>query len=213
LASKLLHDVTGSVLVEYTIVFPLFIVLVLGTVDVTYMFFDWSLANKAAYIGARTAVVLDPVDPTVKTYDTVTSPPYPSGVEIGQLCFDRTNSTTFTPSGFCPSNLSYSCAGTDICSTSQAFTDIFSPMQAIFPRLQKANVNITYQTNGLGFAGGLSWRVAVSVQGMTHQFYFIDTAIKFLAKGISVIGKVQQIPTFTTTLTSEDFCSIARHAC
>jgi hypothetical protein len=43
-------------------------------------------------------------------------------------------------------------------------------------------VNITYQTNGLGFAGGLSWNVTVSIQGMTHQFYFIDTVIKVLSK-------------------------------
>ena len=61
LASKLLRDITGSILVEYTIVFPLFILLVLGTIDVTYMLYEWALANKAAYVGARTAVVSDPV--------------------------------------------------------------------------------------------------------------------------------------------------------
>jgi len=58
---KLLRDITGSILVEYTIVFPVFILLVLGTVDVAYMLSDWALANKAAYVGARTAVVADAV--------------------------------------------------------------------------------------------------------------------------------------------------------
>ena len=46
-----MRDTKGAVLVEYTIVFPLFIILVFGTVDVTYMFYDWVLANKAAYVG------------------------------------------------------------------------------------------------------------------------------------------------------------------
>jgi Flp pilus assembly protein TadG len=33
----------------------------LGTVDVTYMLYEWALANKATYVGARAAVVSNPV--------------------------------------------------------------------------------------------------------------------------------------------------------
>ena len=72
---KLLRDIQGSVLVETTVVLPMFLVLVLGTIDVTYMFFDWALANKAAYVGARTAVTSNPVDPAVTdlSYTKLTS--------------------------------------------------------------------------------------------------------------------------------------------
>ena len=35
--------------------------MVLGTIDVVYMLYEWALANKAAYVGARTAMVSDPV--------------------------------------------------------------------------------------------------------------------------------------------------------
>jgi len=59
--NKLLHDTTGAVLVETAIVVPLFFLLVLGTIDVTYMFYQWALADKATYVGARTAVVSSPV--------------------------------------------------------------------------------------------------------------------------------------------------------
>jgi Flp pilus assembly protein TadG len=60
---NLLRDIRGSVLIETTIVMPMFLLLVLGTIDVTYMFYDWNLANKAAYVSALTDVISNPVDP------------------------------------------------------------------------------------------------------------------------------------------------------
>ncbi len=54
---RLLRDCEGSALVEFTVVFPIFMLVAFGTVDVSYMLFEWSQANKATYIGApRTAV-------------------------------------------------------------------------------------------------------------------------------------------------------------
>jgi Flp pilus assembly protein TadG len=51
LADKFWRDIAGSILVEYTVVFPVFILVTLGTVDAAYMFADWAAANKAVYIG------------------------------------------------------------------------------------------------------------------------------------------------------------------
>ena len=79
---KLLRDIRGSVLVETTIVLPILLVLVLGTIDVTNMFYEWTLANKAAYMGARMAVTSNPVDPAV-TNLTYTSDQLQN---IGQSC-------------------------------------------------------------------------------------------------------------------------------
>ena len=99
---KLLRDITGSILVEYTIVFPLFILLVLGTVDVAYMLSEWALANKAAYVGARTAVVADAVANGITnvTFDQT---------KTGQLCFDP---STGASTGDCPTITATSCTGT-----------------------------------------------------------------------------------------------------
>ena len=58
--NRLLRDCIGSSLVEFTIVFPVFMLVAFGTVDITYMLYDWALASKAAYTGARTAIVSFP---------------------------------------------------------------------------------------------------------------------------------------------------------
>ena len=42
--NRLLRDCLGASLVEFTVVFPVLILVALGTVDVTYMLFDWALA-------------------------------------------------------------------------------------------------------------------------------------------------------------------------
>ena len=77
-------------------------------------------------------------------------------------------------------------------------------MQAIFPRLQPENVTISYVTNNLGFAGrpdGLPMDVTVSINGMTHQIYFLSGIMSFFGGGFAANPP---IPTFATTLTTED---------
>ncbi len=200
--SKMLRDITGSVLVEYTIVFPVFILVILGTVDVSYMLYEWGLANKAAYVGARTAVVSNPVA------STITSPNYDT-TKLELSCFDYSNGAS---NGNCPSMNSDCYNGT--CSNGgswndTAFTPILTAMQAVFPRIARQNVQITYQTNGLGFVGrpgGLPMNVNVSIQCMTHQFYFIDALMNwvFTPPACDNTLKGPAIPTFASTLQSED---------
>jgi TadE-like protein len=201
------HEKAGSALIEYAVVFPLFISVTLGTVDVTYMLFDWALANKAAYVGARTAVVSDPVAQGI-------TDPFPAGQNpnIGQLCFNPTTGAPNTDSNgnnYCPtvSSVCTGASGGGSCTNGKtfdntAFSAILGKMQAVFPRLQRQNVQISYQTNGLGFVlqpGGLPMDVTVSVQNMTHQFYFINAIARIIS--------TPSIPKFATTLTSEDMAT------
>ena len=204
---KLLRDIRGSVLVETTIVLPMLLVLVLGTIDVTYMFYDWALANKATYVGARMAVTSDPIDPDVTNLNYTST----QLQNIGQSCLVVS----------CPSANSV-CTGAasgGSCTSgtfqNTAFTRIFDTMQRVFSRLQRQNVTISYQTNGTGVVGQtwdgsadpgnpqftLPMNVTVSITGMTHQFYFISPLMRFLGVGVSA---TPAIPAFATTLQSED---------
>jgi hypothetical protein len=182
----------------------MFLVLVLGTIDATYMFHDWIVANKAAYMGARTAVTSNPVDPGV----IISDKPPPEDVHKSCLvvlnCPSVSTVCTGTTSGV-------TCTGGD----NAAFTRIFNTMQKMLPRLQRSNVTISYQTNGTGLVGQLwdgnsdfanpkyiyAMNVTVSITGMTHQFYFIAPLLRFLGGGINA---TPAIPTFATTLQSED---------
>jgi Flp pilus assembly protein TadG len=202
---NLLRDIRGSVLIETTVVMPMFLLLVLGTIDATYMFYDWGLANKAAYVGARTAVTTNPVDPAVINLSYTSA----QLQNIGQSCLNFS----------CPS-VSSVCTGTSAGVTCRrgddaAFTKIFNRMQAVFPSLQRQNVTISYQTNGTGVVGQawdgsadpanpqftLPMNVTVSINGMTHQFYFVSPLLQLLG---GAIAATPAIPTFATTLQSED---------
>lgn len=201
---KLLRDISGSVLVETTIAFPLLIFVVLGTVDVAYMLSEWALASKAAYIGARTAVVADAVA------SGITNPTF-STTLTGQLCF---NPSTGASTSNCPTITATDCTGAasnGSCTNSYSWyntpftTYIFPKMQAIFPRLRRQNVTVSYSpgTYTLGFVGqpgGLPLNVTVTITGMTHQFYFIGPIMKFFG---GLFPNIAAIPPFATTLPSE----------
>src|SRR5947199_4720212 len=88
---RFLQDSEGGVLVEFTLVFPVLLLVALGTVDFTYMLFDWSMADKAAFVGARRAVVLDPLATGITdlTYST-------AGTQLNRPCFDTSGAVDIT---------------------------------------------------------------------------------------------------------------------
>ncbi len=204
----------GATLLEFTVVFPVFMLIVFGTVDVTLMLFDWAIASKAAYMGARAAVVSAPVPTGITwTYSTVAT-------QAGARCTnsaDGTNnstancpavSTVCTPSagtgGACTGGYTFSNAN---------FTPILARMQAVFPAMTRQNVQITYQTAGLGYVGrpgGLPMNVTVSIRCMSHEFFFLGALMGWafppLPNGCPtpLATNGWALPTFSTTLTGED---------
>jgi TadE-like protein len=211
--TKLLRDCVGSSLVEFTLVFPLFILVALGTVDVGFMLSEWAQANKATYVGAHRTTVSNPVAPGLTTFfkDTIIG-------GMGLPCVDpATGNPSVDPATgtqICPTLLivctSTACTPNTYGWSSAAFTDIFAPMQRIFGRLQPENVTISYQRdanlNNLGFnePNGFPMAVTVSITGMTHQFYFVGPLVRFFGAAIT---STPGIPQFSTTLIGEDMCS------
>src|SRR5262249_18270105 len=148
---KFLQDTQGGPIVEFTLVFPMFVLAAFGTVDFTYMLFEWTLASKAAYIGARSATVSDPVatEVTSLTYSTAST-------ALNRPCFDTSGNPDSTSS--CPTvnTVCTPAASNGACTNGytwneSAFTNanrtgILDKMQGVFPRLQRQNVNISYVT-------------------------------------------------------------------
>ena len=217
--NKFLRDTQGGPLVENALILPIFLAVTLGAVDFSYMLSDWSMANKAAFSGARAAVVSDPVA------GGITNVSYSSSqiAQLGNWCFDTgtgSNINCPSPSSVCTPNSSSSGSCTNGHTfNNTAFGTIFGKMQELFPRLQRQNVQIVYNANGLGFVGqpnGLPMNVTVSIECMTHQFYFISGLMGWAftapsnytnpsgngpACPATVAGP--RIPRFATTLTSE----------
>jgi Flp pilus assembly protein TadG len=224
-ANRFPRDSSGSSLLEFTLVFPVVMLVALGTLDVAFMLWDWAQANRAAFAGARRAVVLDPVATGVTQLNYTTA-----GTQLGQPCFNPatgaanttsncpTVTTVCTPAatgGSCTNNYTWNeTAFTNPNANAPQMEGIFDKMREFFPRLQRQNVEISYQTTGLGFVGrpdGLPMNVTVSIRCMTHEFYFLGGLMNwaFAAPAGCPAGTPAgwSIPSFATTLPSEDMVS------
>ena len=206
MAIKLIRDNSGSVLVETTLVLPMFFLVTLGTIDASYMLYEWVLANKAVYVGARTAVLASPVATNITTA-AFTSVELQN---IGQACFNSSGTNVNCPSTGLVVCTSTACTPATFGFNSANFTPVLSAMQKIFPRVAAGNVTISYQTNGSGFvgetasSGGLPMNVTVTLQCMTHQFYFLGALMNWVYTppcGTTLQGPT--LPTFSTTMQSE----------
>jgi hypothetical protein len=217
LANKLWRDLQGSVLVEAAIMLPLFFLVSLSLVDLSYLMFDWARANKAVYAGAHRAIVSDAVA------GGITSPTWDVTL-IGLSCSDSTGTNVNCPSeqSVCTPTAdgAGSCTG-GFAFDEAAFQDIFTRMQAIYQcsdtstcPLQRQNVSISYATNGLGFVGqpnGLPMQITVSITCMVHTFYFIGALMQWsygsAAPGCTGTPTGWYIPAYSTLLTSEDMAT------
>jgi len=232
-ANRFISDRDGSILVELSLVLPLILFVALGTIDMSYMLYDWESANKAAYAGARAAIVSAPVA------TGITSPAW-NGALIGESCIDATTglpNKDGAGADFCPS-VSTVCtpngSNSGSCTDGSAFdnlafcriftgdptcpaTAVSGSMKSVFPRLQRQNIQIAYQTSGLGFVGrpdGLPMNVTVSIRCMTHDFYFVTPFVAYFTGRLWTFGALPNdcpdttaapsMPSFATTLPSED---------
>ena len=64
-SKQLLGDTNGAVMVEVTIMLSIILVLVLGGIELLFLFYQWNAAAKAVQIGCESAWQLG----TIKRYD------------------------------------------------------------------------------------------------------------------------------------------------
>ena len=213
---RLTRDNNGGVLVEATIMITIMFVLVLGSIDFLFAFYQWNAATKAVQVGVRIAAVSDPVAKGL------------NGLSAAVV------SASLRPGSAMPSFTVTCDGGTAICSCqgackgvggynatamqtivfgrgSKACGDATSPYTAgmcdIFDRIRLANVRIVYTQPaapaGLGYAGrpgGPVPTIKVSLQNMPFRFFFLGDLLGF---------RNIQIPGATTTMAGEDLYSCA----
>jgi Flp pilus assembly protein TadG len=222
-ATKFWRDTFGGTFVEFTVMFPLFMMVTFGTVDAGYMYFDYARVSKAAYAGAHRAVVSDPVAAAVLS-------PTWDNTKLGNQCADIANggSNVNCPSQsfdctYSISNASASCGSSAV--TAGAFDAIVNVIQQTYGcdlnnvsgcPIQRQNVRVSYATNELGFVGnpsGSSVNVTVGVHCVVHPFFFIGAIMQWTFSQNSADGcgsgaaRGWTIPSYSTTLTSEDLSS------
>lgn len=199
---SLQRDQGGGVLVETTVMLVILFVFVLGSVDFLFAMYQWNAAGKAVQVGARIAAVSDPVATGLTAI---------TGLEGGATPGDPAPSfATMTCNGAslgggcsatAMNNLVYG-RGRSACNTAgNSFYTI--GMCNVFWRVTPANVMVTYEFSGLGFAGrpgGPVPTITVRLQNLTYQFVFLGGLMGF---------NNMTIPALTTTITGEDLSSSA----
>jgi Flp pilus assembly protein TadG len=187
-ARRLFRDTSGAGAAEFALVLPLLLILMFLSIDGGRYLYNVNRIEKATQLGARFAVVTDPVASDLTSLNFVG---------------DTVDGVTLTQGDRIPADAlaQFSCSQT-ACTGGHtvdgtAFNNILARMKLIVPELQASNVTVTYSGSGLGYAGDPSGMqiaplVTVSVTGLSWQpisgFLFVNAAY----------------PTVSATLTAED---------
>jgi hypothetical protein len=208
------RDNNGAVLVEATIMMTIMFVLVLGSVDFLFAFYQWNAAAKAVQVGARIAAVSDPVATGLNGLSAaVVSTSLRPGSAMPPFTVTCDGGTAIcTCDGACIGVSGYNATAMDTIvfgrgsvACGDATSAYTAGMCDIFDRITPANVRIVYTQPaapaGLGYAGrpgGPAPTIKVSLQNMPFRFFFLGALLGF---------RNIQIPEAPTTITGEDLYS------
>lgn len=178
----------GAMTVEFIAVLPVFLLINFFVVEIGLSYFWWQSVKKAAFVGARVAVVSNPAVLGLPTVNQLSA-----GAVTGLSCND--------PSRPCQGFATVTCTGGGTGCDPAAFARISTAMHNIFPAIKDANISVTYTDVGLGFAGGpIVPAVTVTVSGVPFKTGFVSILNNIIGSGASFAT----VPTTSSTLIGED---------
>jgi hypothetical protein len=203
------RDQGGAVFAEFAIMLPMIVLIVCGSIDFLYAFYQWNAAAKAVEVGARIAAVSDPVAPGLNqlSNQAVLNGAMPGTPMPGFTVTCRRGSCTCV--GACAGLLEHSfnraafdriVFGRGRSACGQAGPYYTAGMCDVMPSITPDNVVIVYKQSGLGYAGrpgGPVPTIELSLVNMHFQFFFLQP----------LLGLHIAMPVVTTTMTAEDLCS------
>jgi len=185
-------DRRGASAAEFALVVPLLVLFILGMIDAARFIWETNRIEKATQMGARMAVVTQPVSTGLATQNYLgvgglTQGDIIPASALGVVSCGR-NSCACT--GNCPTNAAVANA--------TAFDQIFARMQLMKPDISADEVTVSYRGSGLGYAGdphGMDISPLVTVELSDVEF----RPITLMFGGLEI-----DLPAFRTTLTAED---------
>jgi len=186
-------DTRGASGAEFALVLPLLLILLFGLIDGGRFMWEFNRAEKATQMGARYAVVTDPVVGSgFYDYSFSINDGVPQGQQVPTDDFDNASC----------SNGSCTCVGGGICDAvaydDTAFQAIVSRMSAFYPPITPDDVVVEYKNVGVGYAGDpngpdVEPMVTVKLQNLSFR------PITCLVFACSIT-----MPNFSASVTSED---------
>jgi Flp pilus assembly protein TadG len=180
---------SGNTGVEFSLLLPLIILLLLGFLDAARFMWTVNRAEKATHMGVRYAITTDMVAADLGSY-VFTQSGLNQGDSIPASAFEGVtcDSTGCTNKGVGPAP-GYSAT---------AFNNIVARMRLFMPEIRPENVIVEYDNSGIGYAGDpnapdVSALVTVRLSGMN-----------FNAITVYAFGGTVPLPSFRSALTLED---------
>ena len=186
---RLMVDERGGA-AEFALMLPIFLLFLIGIIDAGRYAYDFNRGEKATQIGARVAVVTDPLVAELANHSFVSST-LSQGDRIPQNALGTitcTSSRCFCTSG--------PCLDETLTLNSPAFTVLASRVKRIWPMVEDADISVEYSGSGLGYAGnptGMDVAPFVTVRLADMEF-----------TSILLFGGTVGFPDFNYTLTMED---------
>ncbi|MGV3512818.1 MAG: TadE/TadG family type IV pilus assembly protein [Novosphingobium sp.] len=194
-----LKDELAATTAEFALVVPLFILFVFGAIDVGGFAWKINKLEKATQMGARMAVVTDPVATALLTESYIGKAVTVGGTTVtltqgSTIPAEALGKTVCTTSGCsCSANcLSASTAN------STALTNVANRMRVFDSSIQDSNVQIEYVGSGLGYAGdpdGMEIAPLVTVRLVNMQYQPMVGVL---------LNAAIDLPDFAFTLPMED---------
>lgn len=208
-AAHFLRNTRAASAAEFALVLPLFLLLLLGTIDAGRFIWHVNQLEKATQVGARWAVATDIIPggdaaAGLKNYSYAVSGGVTQGTVVPQASFP-----TFSCSGAAGGAVSCSCTGCPFTvapgTVGQAsFALLMEKISAQYGGIGPENVTLGYAWSGLGFAGDpngpdVSPLVTVTISGVDF----------FPITGASMFGL--ELPTSSYSLTNEDGAGVTAY--
>jgi hypothetical protein len=208
---RLLTDTRGSNTVELAFVLPVLLLMTFAVIDFGRLMFDINGAHKAAQLGAAHAITRDPIALPVKYHFRCDAPS--DLALVGQSC--RAADGTLRPecdfgtvvcrsTGCTAGGANYSLGSTE--ASQEVFDDIVARMRQGLPRLDAADVVITYRPSDVGFIGRPVPVAEVSVAVENVPFSFIVMPASALVD-IDDLVLSRQVVTMTSEDLSDNTCA------
>lgn len=191
-----LHSVTrdarGASAAEFALILPIFLLFFFGLIDAGRFLYEVNRGEKATQIGARMAVVTDPIAQNLMAANYV-------GTSVGGTTLSQGDRIPAEAFGSLVCDQA-SCTGTaphpGTTRNATAFQNLLTRMQQIMPAIEADNLVVEYRGSGLGYAGNpngmdISPLVTVRLTGMNFS-------------PILLFGGNINLPDFSYTLTMED---------
>jgi Flp pilus assembly protein TadG len=175
---------------EFALMLPIIILFLLGIIDAGRYAYDFNRGEKASQVGARVAVVTNPLASELTSHSFVSST-LSQGDRIPQSALGKITCTSTS----CTCTTSPCLNGT-LTLDSTAFDVMADRVQLIWPAVEDADISVEYTGSGLGYAGnpaGMDIAPFVTVRLTNMDF------TSFL-----LLGGTVGLPDFAYTLTMED---------